>query len=407
VQKNVFIQRAGNTSDYQWCTPVGKGMPVALRTGSLDQLQQELEADQEASLCLVPPIESVTIRELELGEGERKYASNTVPFLVEDQLADEIETLHFALDKSADHVAIMDKALLSDCLAPFQDFDFNIDSCIPAQMLLPYQENCWLLHYDGTYCIIRTGKTSGFIIHKELLPTFLTSLVEKHGMPTAGIKAFVDEQHQDSELIALFPEALAEKLSVENKPLLTVAAANSDITEEINLLQGEFITSTQWVKVWNRWRLAAYALLALVVLQTGASYFEYNSLAKDNLAMRQNMEKLYRELFPRGVVVNPEHQMRTQLNELRKNSGGNNFVSQYATIGKVLNQFQGALLSSMNYDGNRGEFRLNLTLADYQAVDKLRSRLAAAGLVADLLSSNADNDRVQARLRITSSLEAS
>jgi general secretion pathway protein L len=144
----------------------------------------------------------------------------------------------------------------------------------------------------------------------------------------------------------------------------------------------------------------------MVILQTAYSWLEYSSLKSDNLAMRQAMEKTYREVFPRGVVVNPEHQMRTALQTLRRDGGSANFIKQYALIGNTLSQFKGAVLTSLNYEEKRGEFRLNLSLADYQAVDSLRSRLASAGLTEELLSSSADNERVQARLRVSSAAEA-
>ena len=56
--------------------------------------------------------------------------------------------------------------------------------------------------------------------------------------------------------------------------------------------------------------------------------------------------------------------------------------------------------SGLKGNDKADEMRMNLVAADFEAVEELRSKINAAGLEAIMESSNAQGDKVRARLRI-------
>ena len=46
--------------------------------------------------CFAAPAAQVRLLRLELGTGERKHIAQSLPFLLEEQVASDIEQLHFA-----------------------------------------------------------------------------------------------------------------------------------------------------------------------------------------------------------------------------------------------------------------------------------------------------------------------
>ena len=141
-------------------------------------------------------------------------------------------------------------------------------------------------------------------------------------------------------------------------------------------------------------------MAAAFVLQLGAAYAEYRSLSAQNIALRSAVQDSYRSVFPTGVVVDAEKQLRRQLDALGGTGEGAGFVSLMERVGDAIAGMPGTTIASINYNDKGGEMRLNIVAADFEGVEKLRSRMNEAGLEAVTESSNTKGDRVSARLRV-------
>jgi type II secretion system protein L len=151
---------------------------------------------------------------------------------------------------------------------------------------------------------------------------------------------------------------------------------------------------------WRQWRAVAAVLVAAFVLQLGAAYAEYRSLSAQNIALRSAVQDSYRSVFPTGVMVDAEKQLRRQLDALGGTGEGSGFVSLMERVGDAISGMPDTTIASINYNDKGGEMRLNIVAADFEGVEKLRSRMNEAGLEAITESSNTKGDRVSARLRV-------
>jgi type II secretion system protein L len=147
--------------------------------------------------------------------------------------------------------------------------------------------------------------------------------------------------------------------------------------------------------------VAALFVLALG-LQLAATYTDYRQLERENLALRSAVENSYRKAYPKGAVVDPETQLRRQLNSLRGSGEASGFVHLIEQVGGVIAGNAGSNIDAINYNfsSRGGEMRMNIVAADFEAVERVRSDINKAGLEATMESSSAQGDKVRARLRV-------
>ena len=67
---------------------------------------------------------------------------------------------------------------------------------------------------------------------------------------------------------------------------------------------------------WGVWQQVAVALGVALILKTGLSVADYQTLKAEDLQLRQAIQDSYRRINPRGAVVDVEKQLNRQLAEL-------------------------------------------------------------------------------------------
>ncbi|MCB1843282.1 MAG: type II secretion system protein GspL, partial [Halioglobus sp.] len=123
-------------------------------------------------------------------------------------------------------------------------------------------------------------------------------------------------------------------------------------------------------------------------------------LSAQNQSLRTAVQESYRKAFPQGQVVDAEKQLRRQLDGLRGTAQGSGFVSLVAQVGEAVAGMPNTSVATINYNDRADEMRMNIVAADFEGVEKLRSRINENGLEAVMESSSAQGDAVRARIRV-------
>ena len=131
-----------------------------------------------------------------------------------------------------------------------------------------------------------------------------------------------------------------------------------------------------------------------------SGWLQVQQLERENLALRGEIEAVYREVNPRGAVVDPERQLQRQLASLRGGGGGASFTGLLSPLAMQLAEAGGMQLASLNYSQSGNELRINLLAPNFAAVEALRTALTGEGLDATLENSSRSGDGVRARLRL-------
>lgn len=346
--------------------------------------------------CFAAPGAEVRLLHVMVSPEEKKHLQQALPFLLEEQLAEDIEELHFAtcpLDKTTFGVAVCRHSAMAaweDLLADLPE----LPQWLPEPLLLPWQTGEWCLVMAADAVIVRSGECEGYTVEPELLPMLLTAAAE--AAPPRALVVYGGDRERE---LALIPMALQDRVQWRQGNLCSALMLARD-EHPLNLRQGPYAARLPLTRWWQQWRVAAMVLAVAFALQLLATWADYRSLSNENLALRAAVETSYRQAVPEGALVDAERQLRRQLDGLRGGGGGGGFVRLLEQAGGIIAQRPGTSIVSINYNQRGGEMRLNLVANDFAAVEQLRAGLADAGLAAVMESSSAQGDGVRARIRV-------
>lgn len=125
----------------------------------------------------------------------------------------------------------------------------------------------------------------------------------------------------------------------------------------------------------------------------------YQSTQKINV-FQQNIETATRQVVTEGNMTNPVRLLTNRLEALSVGSSEPSQVVSLLTLVAPVIQTLDVELLTINYSDKERMLRLSVQAASFNIVEKLRADMEAKGLIAELLSSNAIDNKFQARLRI-------
>jgi type II secretion system protein L len=388
VKTTVFLY-ATDDDQLRWQAADG----VATAHGSVADVAADTVA-RDAELVLVVPAQKVLLRDVAFAPKERRLLRQTVPYSLEEQLIDDVDTQHFALGSIGDNqvpVAIVEKQWLYDWLQQCAQAGLDIKRVLPEQLLLPYREHCWTLRIEPQRWLVRIGAYRGFALEPESAALALQLLLDD--------AAEVPQQLLVQSTLPL--ELLRSQLPELLRGSIEVLEAAEPALDKplIDLLQGIFARTLPWRRWWQQWHLAAIVFAVALVVHVSALGIAHHRLSKQNLSLRQQIEAVYRTVEPRGAVNDPELQLRRKLKTLQGHQGSG-VMPLLQQVGAALKKIDGVSVQNLTYSEQQSELRVSVTAAAFKDVEAVRAAIAATGLNAQLVGSNTDGDKTRAQLRI-------
>lgn len=381
-----------------WYPPGASDEPRWLDDDSGKEQLRAALAQRRSGVCFAAPGADARLMTLPITRAEKKHIAKSLPFTLEEQVAADIDELHFAhaaLGKEQLAVAICSRDKMSQWRELLEEFP-GINRWSPEPLLLPWQEGQWCLVIEGDAVIVRNGRCEGCSIERALLPVVLSALLAEGEVPEAVI-VYGEDQEED---LALLPEAVRELAQWRKGNLYSALLLSADVDVNLNLLQGDYAARLPLRKWWLQWRSVAVVFAAAFALQLLAVFLDLRQLQAHNLSLRAAIEQSYRTAFPRGQIVEAEVQLQRQLAALRGTPQTSGFVSLVDRVGQAIATMPDTTIATMNYNDKTHEMRLNIIAADFESVERLRVLINEAGLNAVMESSNAQGDKVRARLRV-------
>lgn len=365
-------------------------------TAVKDRLRETLAHKAHGVVFAVPGGEA-RLLELAVSPEERKHLGASLPFMLEESLSDSIDGVHFArmpLDRDHYAVAVVDRQSMQNWQEILGEFA-GLVPWIPEPLLLPWSPGEWTLVLEKDSALLRYGRSLGTRIEKALLPMLLETLGEES--PAESVIVYGQDEAADLALLA----PLGAVSKQWRKGGLASALLLHDRAETgINLLQGEFAPQLPYARWWSQWRKVAALVLVALSIHLLSGWLDLRRLERENLVLRTEIQSVYRQVNPRGAVVDAQKQLQRQLDSLRGGGTGTTFTGLLAPLGALFSPNSGLVLASLSYSQRNAELRVNLLAANFADVEALRVALEAAGYIASLESSSRSGDRVRARLRI-------
>ena len=368
-------------------------------------------------IVLVPATDVLTTSvDIPVKSGARLLSA--LPFALEEQLADDVENLHFAAGTRRDSgllpVAVVSLAQMSDWLGMLQDAGIAANRIVPENQGLAIIPGTLSLLIAGDEIVFNDGADSEFVMQgvkpsdalavagvldeqaaendeqEETRPGHLVVYCEP-----ADEERFVHDWNAlRNELasvdINLLPDGVLPRLAV------TVAAGRG-----INLLQGRFGAKAELATMFQPWRYAAMLLVALGVVALGGKAVDYYRLSQDQEALKQQFTQEYRELRPNDTteIIDPVGKVTS----IRRSLGGpavaQVFLPSLQELSAALAQNEAAEIEAISY--RAGIIDIRLTAPDVATLDSIQKLVSGSGrFSASIQSTDQVGDKVSSRIQI-------
>ncbi len=390
----------GEPGMFRWRSlgDAGAAYPPACNTP-----QEIAAAAGKCTFVLAAPAGDTLLRQIQFSSKERRHIQESAPYLLEEDLADSIETLHFAAgrqDADTLDLAIVSRELLQGWLQELQGAGLEPALCLPEQQLLERPPGGWACSYEEGQLLVSAARSTGFVCNSETGPLLLEKLAEL--LLPECIQITVQEAAEESAALGCLPEKLQKICTMQSaEPFRDIGALQED-ADVIDLMQGDFSRRIPWMDIWLQWRIAALFVIGALLLQGAADYAKHQTLNEENRRIRIAASRTYQQVFPDAAGLSIDT-ARTRLQEElegRRQSG--NRVSRFSEIfvrsGIALQTVPLARFISINYESEKGQMRTEIDVPEFTDIQKIRDAMQQAGVSSRLLNSNSKNERVRARL---------
>lgn len=326
---------------------------------------------------------ALTLTDVTLPAKAQRQAIKALPFMLEDELSEDVEKLHFITGPRHGEqltVVVVSHVQLQTWLGWLSEAGLPVKKMVPdvlALALVPDTELS-LLQLEQQL-LIRTGDGSGMVLEPDWLALMADSL-KGEGRPWA-----------------LFtPLALPEGIDAAEQTLELPmqALAQGYVRTPVNLLTGPYAPAKELSKLvttWSKVGIAASVLLVLVLAHRGLSWYQ---LEQERTALRAEGERIYRQLFPQERrVPNPRGQLEAKVRALGGGGSNGQLMPMMAGLESAFAQLPEVRPTGIRFDGNRSEIRLQLVGKDFAQFERFKE-LASSRFNVESGAINNDQDGV-------------
>ena len=333
-------------------------------------------AEQRTCIALLSGNDCL-LNHVEIPKGAARQFDSMLPFLLEDEIAQDVEDLHFTiLEKNATHATVcgVDRAWLSQIMDDFKQVNITVRKVLPDILALPVEdeEGVSAVQIDSQW-LLRQGEYQAVSVDNDWLALFLqTDWLDHESEPSIHCYTSLPSQDVIEQSRVTWQAKPAE--------LIMSLLSQQAITSSINLLSGSFKAKSSVSKYWRIWQkvaIAASLLIAVLVTQQVLLVQQYETQAQ---AYRTESERIFRTVFPNKRKIPTVSYLKRQMNDEASSLGGSgsdeSLLSWLTLLPKTLGTVTAIEIESIKYDGNRSEVRLQAKSADFQSFESANAKLS-------------------------------
>lgn len=361
---------------------------------SITELPQLADKAARSEVVVAIASQDVLLTEVTLPAGSKKHLDKVIPYALEEELAADIETLHFAwADTTASTVpvAVVERAHIKQWLEILTESGIESTRWLPDVFLLPTDKTEWHAIELGHSIIVRTSNWQGFAVERDAFAELAPILSGEYELPEKIV-------HYGA-LVWPQPPALLEPADIDAP--LTIAVTALQSKAEINLRQGAFRAKKQHTRLSLPWKPLAIAVSVLVVLTMVLNGIKYWQLEQQSTLLKAKSEQLYRDAFPNeSRIVNLKAQLQQKIEQLGGSSGPER--SAIKTLDSLQPAFQAepsVKLELLRFQNN--ELRLQATAETFSQLEAFQRAAKNNGVVIEAGSMSNRGNQVSGALTIT------
>jgi len=420
-----LVIRIGERTDHlaQWIavdsTGARRSPPL---TGPLSEAGSDI-GDRQV-IVLVPGTEVLTTSvDIPVKGGSRLHAA--LPYALEDQLAEDVDQLHFAAGTRRSSgripVAIVSRVRLAEWIGWLTDCGIQ-----PSAMI---SDNYGLARIPGTISLlvaegqvmINDGADVELVMQGVSPSDALVAIGALDGnadgddhesnqaaSPAMSRHVLVyceaeDEEKYQHDWLAIRNEMESVDVNLLSDGVMPRLAVTVASGAGVNLLQGDFGARTEYAGLLRPWRYAAILLLALGVVGIAAKATDLYVLQRQEAELKQQFEAEYRQIAPGAPAVEDPTRL---VASLRARLGTSDtpplFLQSLEQLSRALQQNREARIAAISF--RAGVVDIRLSAPNVSTLDKIQRGISESGqFEAAIKSTDQDGDGVSSRIQIKAS----
>lgn len=397
MSEHLIIRLNNQSSDpIQWIvwSPENKAVIASGELSSSETLGSLTQYSVQRSVSVLLPSSDILLREVTIPEGAARQFQSMLPFIIEDDLAQDVDDLHIVIlkkDNKTAQVAIVEHQKMAKWISLLADAGIHTKRLLPDVLSLPFHQDGVAMVELNQQWLLRYGEYQGAIAEPEWLSMLLDGLVA-HAVQTAdGIVVKEEKEQEENDEVDDVPcyalhsyspcsiEIENTKHVQETPELVMQLLAEGALTSKINLLSGRYRPQSSWRKHWRIWQKVILAFGLVMVAFVAQHVSEVQKLEQHSLALRAESERIFRDVFPGKRKIPTmsylKSQMKNEEARLQGGSGGDDLLAWMSELTPYLVKVPQVKLQSLKFDGKRDELRLQASASDFPYFEQLTSEL--------------------------------
>jgi general secretion pathway protein L len=340
-------------------------------------------------VIIIIPQQCVYITEVELPEKAGRQVLSAIEYQVEDQLAQDIESQHFALGDSSQNpvpIAVVERSIMEHCMALARSYDLRLMQIIPELYLCPWPGDGVALTEGYAGCLLRYGRYRGLKCTAQALPAMLELVKRDVDFDTITFYGLESETAPSIDKYTLHQQALSStQPGFIDGPL-------------IDLQQRDYQLSSAWQGLAKTWKWVALFIGALLVIGGYNKAIALHGLEDGLAGIKQQQYNLLKPYLPANT--SPDADLKKllikRMKQLQASERGQGFLKLLLEFTRARSSFPNVKISRIGYQGDLLSFEISSS--QLNDIEALLQTVIKQGVNAKLESLNIKPEQSSGRL---------
>lgn len=373
------------------------------------KLSDARRAARGVPVVVLVPAEEVFLNNVALPGKNRQKLRKAIAFAVEDQLIDDIDTLHFALSTQAFHgrylIAAVDERMMTFWDKAMINAGIRVETIAPDVSALPQSLDSWTVLLESSRALVRTPDEL-FATDIASLPIMLENMCATRDENNPARVTLYDCSNDDKAILLQAANPQIQFNVVEAvQGVFEIFARSYDPRTSVNLLQGEYNRQEGWRKQLKPWYTAAVLLAVWLGWQLVLTVGGYIDLSRTSKRLTAEMRAVHKAAFASAKMPAPGYErsdMEARIKELRKRQGraAGSMQEMLVRTAPVLKNIADMTIEGIHY--LNGSLDIELIMKDTSQIDALKDRLQSQTGWDVKSQASTEKGITRVRLKITS-----
>ncbi|HEU4627033.1 MAG TPA: type II secretion system protein GspL [Steroidobacteraceae bacterium] len=381
--------------EISWILADGRGSAItAPQTGPLVDIAPRAVGRR---VCVLVPGTDVLLAEPEVPVKAGTKLQQVVPYALEEQLAEDIDDLHFAIGKRSGNsittpVAVVSHALMDDWLTILKAAGITPDMMYADSELLPENPGHAVALLEDDVITVRPPVGPTICMPTDALSEALD--IARHAGQTGeqsgrGLILYTgaaEWQHYSPRIEKARDQFDGIKVQLLTGGPLPLFVQQLPIARATNLLQGRYAQQNPRAVGWRSWRVAAILLAALIGLHIAGKAGELFMLKRAEKTVDASIDEAFRAAMPgEQNTINARRRMEQRLATVRSGGGGG-LLDALGAVVTARSAAPSTVVQSLSY--RNGALELKIAGPDADSLERINQALSSNGWNAEFIGGN-------------------